>query len=288
MMMSTTTRLTSHQEIEYPDCDGEPMAENTVQYRWITTIKGNLDIIFKQDPDVFVAGDLFWYPVEHDNKTRRAPDVLVVFGRPKGDRSAYLQWLEGGIAPQVVFEILSPSNRGPELALKFQFYETYGVEEYYIYDPDFNTVEGWLRAEDTLRQIPAMNGWSSPRLRVRFELADGQLRLYRPDGQPFFSMIELDWQAEEQRRRADEQQREAEEQRRRADEQQRQAEEQRRRADAQQRRADAQQRRADAEQREAEEQRRRADEQQRQTEEQTRRAERLAAQLKALGIEPQP
>ena len=185
--MSTTTRLTSHQEIEYPDSDGEPMAENTVQYRWITTIKGNLDIVFKQDPDVFVAGDLFWYPVENDNKTRRAPDVLVAFGRPKGDRSAYLQWLEGGIAPQVVFEILSPGNRGPELALKFQFYETYGVEEYYIYDPDDNTLEGWLRAEDTLRQIPAMNGWTSPRLRVRFELGDGQLWLYRPDGQPFFT-----------------------------------------------------------------------------------------------------
>ena len=279
--MSTTTRLTSHQEIEYPDSDGEPMAENTVQYRWITTIQGNLDIIFKQDPDVFVAGDLFWYPVENDNKTRRAPDVLVAFGRPKGDRSAYLQWLEGGIAPQVVFEILSPSNRGPELALKFQFYETYGVEEYYIYDPDDNTLEGWLRAEDTLRQIPAMNGWSSPRLRVRFELADGQLRLYRPDGQPFFTMIELDSQTEVQRRRADAQQREAEEQRRRADEQQR-------RADAEQREAEEQRRRADAQQREAEEQRRRADEQRRQTEEQSRRAERLAAQLKALGIEPEP
>ena len=196
--------------------------------------------------------------------------MLVAFGRPKGDRSAYLQWLEGGIAPQVVFEILSPSNRGPELALKFEFYETYGVEEYYIYDPDDNTLEGWLRADDTLRQIPAMNGWSSPRLGVRFELGDAQLRLYRRDGQPFFTMIELDWQAEEQRRRADAQQREAEEQRRRADEQQR-------RADAEQRVAEEQRRRADAHQREAEEQRRRADEQQRQ-------AERLAAQLNALGI----
>ncbi len=32
---------------------------------------------------------------------------MVVFGRPKGDRGSYKQWLENQIAPQVVFEILS-------------------------------------------------------------------------------------------------------------------------------------------------------------------------------------
>src|SRR4051794_23311775 len=132
--MSTARQLTPIEEIEYPEDDGNPMAENTVQYDWITKIKGNLDIIFRDDPNVFVAGDLLWYPVERNNIERRAPDVMVAFGRPKGDRRSYLQWLEGGIAPQVVFEILSPSNRGPELALKFEFYETHGVEEYYIYD----------------------------------------------------------------------------------------------------------------------------------------------------------
>ena len=117
--MSTMTRLTAPEEIEYPEDDGKPMAENTEQYNWITKIKWNLERVFRDDPNVFVAGDLLWYPVERDNKTSRAPDVLVALGRPKGRRSSYLQWLEGGIAPQVVFEILSPSNRGPELALKF-------------------------------------------------------------------------------------------------------------------------------------------------------------------------
>ena len=71
---------------------------------------GNLDEVFRDDPQVFVAGNLLWYPVEGDNKTRAAPDAMVVFGRPKGDRSSYLQWLEGNIAPQVVFEVLSPGN----------------------------------------------------------------------------------------------------------------------------------------------------------------------------------
>src|SRR4051812_18491619 len=98
--MSTTTRLTAHEEIDYPDSDGEPMAENTLRYERITTIKGGLDIVFRHDPNVFVAEDLFWYPVAGDNTTRRAPDVMVALGRPKGHRGSYLQWREAGIAPQ--------------------------------------------------------------------------------------------------------------------------------------------------------------------------------------------
>ena len=61
---------------------------------------------------------------------------FVAFGRPKGYRGSYKQWEEGNIAPRCVFEVLSPGNRKPEMDRKFEFYETYGVEEYYVYDPD--------------------------------------------------------------------------------------------------------------------------------------------------------
>ena len=64
---------------------------------------------------MFVAGDLLWYPVEGKPSIRTAPDVMVVFGRPKGDRGSYKQWEEDGIAPQVVFEVLSPGNRAGEM-----------------------------------------------------------------------------------------------------------------------------------------------------------------------------
>src|SRR4029077_2493270 len=122
--------------IIYPDSDGQPMADNTLQFRWIVTIQGGLDALFASNPDVFVAGDLLWYPVEGEPAIRQAPDVLVAFGRPRGDRGSYRQWEEGGIAPQVVFEILSPGNRHGELIRKFNFYQRHGVEEYYVYDPD--------------------------------------------------------------------------------------------------------------------------------------------------------
>lgn len=39
-------------EIDYPDCDGMPMADNTLQWEWIATIKGNLDLLFANDSRV--------------------------------------------------------------------------------------------------------------------------------------------------------------------------------------------------------------------------------------------
>src|SRR5271156_6328246 len=86
--------------IEYPESDGKPMAENTLQWQWIVTIEGGIDVVFARDPNVFVAGDLFWYPVKGRNDICCAPDALVVFGRPKGYRGSYKQWEEGGIGPQ--------------------------------------------------------------------------------------------------------------------------------------------------------------------------------------------
>ncbi|MBE9032878.1 Uma2 family endonuclease [filamentous cyanobacterium LEGE 11480] len=174
-------------EIIYPDSDGRPMADNTKQFEWIVLIKKNLDALFAERPDVFVAGDLLWYPVEGEPKIRLAPDAMVVFGRSKGDRGSYQQWKEGGVAPQVVFEILSPGNTRREMERKLLFYERYGVEEYYIYDPDAYSLEGWLRHEPGLEPIEAMQGWVSPRLGIRFELLPDNLVIYRPDGEPFLS-----------------------------------------------------------------------------------------------------
>jgi Uma2 family endonuclease len=195
----------------YPEGDGRPIAENTKQFRWIVTIEGGLEALLRDDPNVFVAGDLLWYPVEGRPDICTAPDAMVVFGRPKGDRSAYLQWLEGGIAPQVVFEVLSPGDTVADLVRKFQFYDRYGVEEYYIYDPDRGRLEGWLRRDGALQEIESMQGWVSPRLGIRFELApDGELRLYRPDGERFASYVELMAQRDRERQRAEQERQRAE------------------------------------------------------------------------------
>lgn len=66
---------------------------------------------YRDNANVFIAGNHLIYPVEGDNKTRQAPDVYVEFGRPKQERGSYRVWEEGGIFPQVVFEVWSPHNR---------------------------------------------------------------------------------------------------------------------------------------------------------------------------------
>ena len=172
----------------YPESDGERMAENTRQADWIALIKGGIEGVFEDDPNVFVAGDLLWYSVQGRNRVAMAPDTMVAFGRPKGPRGSYLQWLENDIPPQVVFEVLSPSNTTAEMQIKYDWYERYGVEEYYIYDPDRVSLKGYLRQGERLEPIAEMQGWVSPRLGIRFEMAP-ELRLYEPDGTPFISKV---------------------------------------------------------------------------------------------------
>ena len=256
-------------EIDYPDSDGNPMADNTEQYRWIVIIKENLEIMYADDPHVFIAGGLLWYPVRRSQK-RVAPDVMVALGRPKGRRGSYKQWLEDDIAPQVVFEILSTSNKDrrglDSLEDKFDFYQTYGVQEYYIYDPDELFLEGWQRIGDRLVQIPSMLNWVSPLLGIRFDWAIAQeLIISRPDGQRFLSPVELSQRLQQSEIQVwQEQQRTAQE---------------RRRAETQQQRAEQEALRAERESLRAEQEALRA-------EQERQRAERLAQRLRAMGIDP--
>ncbi|MCS6960866.1 MAG: Uma2 family endonuclease, partial [Pseudanabaenaceae cyanobacterium SKYGB_i_bin29] len=148
---------------------------------------------------------------------RTAPDVMVVFGRPKGDRGSYKQWEEDNIAPQVVFEVLSPGNTIREMNRKLFFYNHYGVEEYYIYNPDTNDLAGLQRQGCELRDIEEMNGWVSPRLGIRFELTEETLNLYDPQGEVFLTPVQVRERAEQERLRAEQERLRAEQEAQRAE-----------------------------------------------------------------------
>src|SRR5262245_6809564 len=137
----------------YPESDGKPMADNSKQFGWISVLVGNIAALFAAIRDVLVGGNMFWYPVEGEPEIRNAPDVFVVFGRPKGHRGSYKQWEEDGVPMTVVFEVLSPGNDVWEMDDKLDFYETYGVEEYYLFDPDNNRLKIFLRKGEVLRRI---------------------------------------------------------------------------------------------------------------------------------------
>ena len=203
-------------EIFYPDSDGQPMSDNTLQFEWISSIKWGFEGFFKNRTDVFVAGDLLWYPVEGSNKIRVAPDVMVAFGRPKGYRGSYMQWKEDNIPPQVVFEILSPGNTVPEMLKKQDFYTKHGVKEYYIYDPDNNEFWTYVRNQGFLQSQVVDPSWHSPLLDVTFELTGDSLKIYDSNGKPFLTYLEileenerLDFEAEKQKAEAEKQKAEA-------------------------------------------------------------------------------
>jgi Uma2 family endonuclease len=259
-------QVTSNPEIDYPDSDGQPMSDNTLQFRWIVTIQGNLDGMYRDRDDVFVAGDLLWYPVQGHPEIRLAPDALVAFGRPKGYRGSYMQWREGHVAPQVVFEVRSPNNTDAELANKLAFYERYGAEEYYLYDPEDVTLAGWVRRDGRLQPVPQTHNWVSPRLGIRFDMSGEELVIYRPDNRPFLTFVEL-MEKQELAQLLAERAQQAVEQERRQREQAQQA--------------------AEQERREREQAQQLAEQERREKEEARQRAERLAERLRALGIDPE-
>ena len=192
---------------------------------------------------------------------------MVVFGRPKGDRGSYIQSKEENIVPQVVFEILSPGNTPKEMRKKLQSYDDYGVEEYYVYDPDRINFTGSIRVGERLRTIEEVDGWVSPRLGIRFQLTPETLEIYRPDGEKISdSFMELNQAREQERQRADRERQRAEQAEQRADRERQRAEQAEQRADRERQRAEQ------AEQQLAQQERQLAD--------------RLAELLRERGIDP--
>ena len=280
-------------EIEYPSSDGKPMAENTRQAEWICTLLGGIDALFRDRDDVFVAADNYIFPIQGNSEARLAPDIYVAFGRPRGVRSSYLVWEENNIFPQVIMEILSPSNRPPEMANKFTFYEAHGAEEYYIYDPDTQVFQVYERRRRRLREVAEPSGFVSPRLGTRFVLEEEGLVVYFPDGRPIQLYREVFQRAEVaeqalllERQRAEHAEVLSERRRLRA------VREHQRRLEAQQAAEQAQQAAEQAQQAAAEEKRQKeraeqvAAEEKRQKEQALLELEQLHQKLRELGLDP--
>ncbi len=217
--------------IVYPESDGLPMADNTRQFVWIVVLYGNLAALFRDRPDVFVSGNQNWYPVEGHPEVCAAPDVYVVFGRPKGHRGSYRQWEEVNIPMTVVFEVLSPGNTYKQMVDKLVFYEEYGVEEYYVYDPDNNSLVVYVRRGEMLRPVQPVAGFVSPRLGIRFDMSGPELVVRYPDGRPFLPFEDLaaertqaEQRAEQERQRAEQAEQQSKEERQRAEQAEQRAE----------------------------------------------------------------
>ncbi len=163
--MASVSALPLPDEVEYPESDGEPMAESDVHREDLTYLVDALSYHFRDQPEVYVSGNLLVYYEEGNPAARVAPDVFVVHGVPRGRRRTYLLWQEGR-APQLVIELTSKSTRQLDEGKKAELYADWGVEEYFLFDPLGEYLEPRLQGR-------RLRGGKYRRLRPA---ADGSLR----------------------------------------------------------------------------------------------------------------
>jgi len=159
------------EEIEYPDSDGEPMAESDFQRKPLTYAVEALDIYFRDRSDVYVSGNMLLYYHKGNRRAVVAPDVFVVIGVEKRLRRSYLLWQEEK-APNFVLEITSESTAHIDQGAKKGLYARLGVQEYFQYDPTSDylapALQGLTLVDDHYLPLPGQT------------LADGTLQIYSP------------------------------------------------------------------------------------------------------------
>lgn len=146
-------------DVYYPESDGQPMAETDLHRDEMVDLIHALKRRYRDVPDVYVTGNLFFYYVQGDPRAVVAPDLFLAKGVAKGRRRTYKLWQEGRV-PSLVIEITSDSTRHEDLSKKKLCYERLGVEEYFLHDP----------YQDYLR--PALQG---------FRLIDGRYQRIEPE-----------------------------------------------------------------------------------------------------------
>lgn len=124
----------------YPESDGKPMAETDVHRNLLADLVFTLDNYFQSQSNVYVSGNLLIYYVEGNPAKSFAPDVFVVRGVAKGQRRIYKLW-EEGVAPQIIIELTSRKTWREDLQTKWRLYEELGVQEYFIFDPEYDYLD---------------------------------------------------------------------------------------------------------------------------------------------------
>lgn len=102
-------------------------------------ILGELHLLFRECIDAHAQNcEVYLSPcdvrLDKDNRTMVQPDLFVICGPYDLGARAF----DG--APDLTLEILSPSTRAKDMLLKLHKYQNAGVKEYWIVDPEQETV----------------------------------------------------------------------------------------------------------------------------------------------------
>ncbi|MGB3535340.1 MAG: Uma2 family endonuclease [Microcoleaceae cyanobacterium] len=190
-------------EIDYPESDGEPMAESDPTRDYLIYTVEALKYYYKDQPQAYVSGNLFIYYEQGNPKSVILPDVFVVFDVSNQSRRSYKLWEENNKVPDFVIEITSKSTVSQDQGLKKGLYAFLGVTEYFQYDPTQDYLnpalkgyrlvgENYVQIQPTLLPNNELNVYSEV-LNLELQLQSGELRFYDPVTQEkLLSYLELE------------------------------------------------------------------------------------------------
>ena len=95
-------------------------------------------------------GEVYFAPfdvyLDYENVVQ--PDICFI-----SQKNISILTEEGAIgSPDIVIELLSPSNAYYDLLAKYQLYEKFGVQEYFIIDPEDNLVIAYTLTEGRFKE----------------------------------------------------------------------------------------------------------------------------------------
>ena len=158
------------EDVEYPE--GNWIAQSIWHGKAVGQATMALDNHFRNRDNVLVAMELLVYYEPGNNKVCLQPDLQVVFGVPRGNRSSYKVWEEGKVA-DFVLEVASPSTADKDAKHKAQEYARIGVREYWRLDPTGSLLatplEGWEANGESYHPVQpvasaARGGWLRSRV----------------------------------------------------------------------------------------------------------------------------
>ena len=138
---AAATAVPEPDDVEYPE--GHWIAQSLWHGDAVRQAATALDHHFRERQDTLVGMEVRVYYERGNDKVWLQPDVQVVFGVKRGNRSSFKVWEEGK-APDFVLEVASPSTAENDAEHKAREYASIGVREYWRLDPTGSLMSGPL------------------------------------------------------------------------------------------------------------------------------------------------
>ena len=186
MTTATQTKPAAPRAVVYPTRDGRPMGETDKHREMMAYLIAALKVHFAGQPNVYVSGNNFVFWEEGQSKSRVSPDTYVVFGAEMRLRDSYFAWQEGGLLPDVVFEVTSRATQREDVEIKLPLYEqVLKTPEYFLFDPTGDylrpRLQGYRLQDGRYVRLELVNDrLHSERLGLDLVQEGETLRLYDP------------------------------------------------------------------------------------------------------------